>query len=277
MSALKVRKIDFQFPDDIPFHWNPANPSWSNFVNFITLIAPAFERYFIKATRQAIPLIIDERVREDADRFCLQEAQHSRHHLAHLDVLLRQQPALKETADAIMASYDRLYQTHDLDFHLSYVASIELCFGPFASFLISHIDTYFKGGDPRIASFLLWHLIEEFEHRNAAYDVYNAAVGSYAYRMKTLPAVIRHISEVGQIAFNGLNQHAPDHADGTPAGDTRHTFTGVPKLAVLKLGYELACTLLPYHRPDSIGQPAWVTQWFADEASGCDMRLYYQR
>ena len=276
MSSLKVRKIDFQFPDDIPFHWNPANPSWSNFVNFITLIAPAFERYFIKATRQAIPLICDDRIRTDADRFCLQEAQHSKHHLAHLDVLLRQQPELKKTVDAIMASYDRLYQQQDLEFHLSYAATVELCFGPFASFLIKHIDHYFKGGDPRIASFMLWHLLEEFEHRNAAYDVYNAVVGSYRYRMKTVPAVIKHLNEIGQIAFDGLNQHGPLHADGTPPGDTRNTFSGIPKLATLKLGYELACTLLPYHRPDSIQQPDWASEWFAAEAAGHDMRLYYR-
>lgn len=277
MSALKVRKIDFQFPDDIPFHWNPANPCWSNFINFITLIAPAFERYFIKATRQAIPHITDARLRDDADRFCLQEAQHSKHHLAHLDVLLRQCPELKGTFDDIMASYDRLYRDRDLAFHLSYAASIELCFGPFASFLINHIDHYFKGSDSRIASFLLWHLIEEFEHRNAAYDVYNAVVGRYAYRMKTLPAVLRHISEVGRIALEGLNRHAPPHADGTSAGDTHRTLAGVPRLAVLKLGYELGCTLLPYHRPDNIRQPDWATQWFADDAAGCDMRLYYNR
>ncbi|HEY9036003.1 MAG TPA: metal-dependent hydrolase [Pseudomonadales bacterium] len=276
MSQLNVRKIDFQFPDDIPFHWNPANPSWSNFVNFITLIAPAFERYFIKATRQAMPLIGDARIRDDADKFCLQEAQHSKHHLSHLAMLIRKHPGLEETRQAIMASYDRLFAEQSLDFHLSYAATIELCFGPFASFLITHHETYFKGGDNRIASFLIWHLIEEFEHRNAAYDVYNAVVDSYFYRMKTAPAVIRHLTEISKISIDGLNRHAPVHADGTGPGDTRRLFDGVPKRAVLKLAYELGCTLLPYHKPDNLKEPAWVSQWFADDAAGHDMRLYYR-
>ena len=276
MSQLNVRKIDFQFPDDIPFHWNPANPSWSNFVNFITLIAPAFERYFIKATRQAMPLIGDTRIRDDADKFCLQEAQHSKHHLSHLAMLIQKHPGLEETRQAIMASYDRLFAEQSLDFHLSYAATIELCFGPFASFLITHHETYFKGGDSRIASFLIWHLIEEFEHRNAAYDVYNAVVGSYFYRMKTAPAVMRHLTEISNISIDGLNRHAPLHADGTAPGDTRRLFDGIPKRAVLKLAYELSCTLLPYHKPDNLKEPAWVSQWFADDAAGCDMRLYYR-
>jgi hypothetical protein len=35
------------------------------------------------------------------------------------------------------------------------------------------------------------------------------------------------------------------------------------------------CTLLPYHNPNGIAQPEWVTQWFADEAAGRDMTRYY--
>ncbi|RXM22050.1 metal-dependent hydrolase, partial [Citrobacter sp. AAK_AS5] len=49
MPELKIRKIDFQFGDDIPFQFNPNNLYWSNFVNYISLIGPAFERYFIRA------------------------------------------------------------------------------------------------------------------------------------------------------------------------------------------------------------------------------------
>jgi hypothetical protein len=43
----------------------------------------------------------------------------------------------------------------------------------------------------------------------------------------------------------------------------------------LCLAGNLFCTLLPYHNPNGIQQPDWVTQWFADEASGKDMATYY--
>jgi hypothetical protein len=49
----------------------------------------------------------------------------------------------------------------------------------------------------------------------------------------------------------------------------------VPWYKQLGLVYELSCTLLPYHNPNNIKQPQWVTDWFAAEARGEDMRHYY--
>ena len=73
MTGLVVRDLDFRFDDDIALHWNPGNPHWSNLVNFITLIAPAFERYAIRATRDALPRIRNPAVRADAELFTSKE------------------------------------------------------------------------------------------------------------------------------------------------------------------------------------------------------------
>ena len=43
-------------------------------------MAPAFERYFIKAIRDAMPRIRPTAAREEANRFCMQEGQHARPH-----------------------------------------------------------------------------------------------------------------------------------------------------------------------------------------------------
>jgi len=276
MSQLKVRKIDFAFDDDIPFQSCPNNPYWGNFVNFITLIGPGFERYFIKAIREAMPRIKNSRVKQDADLFCQQEAQHARQHLAHLKVLTSKYPGLDDTAKAVTASYERLLANKPLEFHLGYAATVELGFGPSAKFMINHRDELFGGGDSRIASFILWHLVEEFEHRNAANDVYKDVVGSYFYRLRTAPQVAMHLAEVYQLAQQGLRAHVPI---GDCIVDPSHTnmkmFEHIPLLQQLNYAYELACTLLPYHKPDNIRQPEWATRWFADEAAGSDMRFYY--
>lgn len=272
---LKVRRIDFPFSAAIPFQCNPHNPHWSNFVNFITLIAPGFERYFIKAIRQVMPQIKDPAVRADADLFCQQEAQHSRLHLEHMKVLCGYFPGLDEVRRDVTASYERLFERESMAFHLSYAASIELCFGPLASFLVTHRDALFKGGDPTIASFLLWHLVEEFEHRNSAIDVYNDVVGSHWYRVKTAPKVALHIAEIAKIVRRGFDQHVPTGSFTVPPGDVAKMFRGVPVWDQLCLGGNLLCTLLPYHDPNGIAQPEWVTQWFADEAAGKDMTTYY--
>lgn len=276
MQELKVRKIDFKFGDDIPFQFNPSNLYWSNFVNYTSLIGPAFERYFIRAIREAMPRIRDPRVAHDADLFCQQEAQHSRQHLAHVAVLTRRYPGLEETRKALLDSYERLFQEESLEFHLSYAATVELAFGPTARFVIDGRDALFKGGDSRISSFMLWHFLEEFEHRNAAIDVYNDVVGSYLYRMRMVPKVIRHLREVFEIAQAGLLGHVPAGDLPVPADVTGlRMFDGIGAMRKLSYVYELACTFLPYHRPDNIRQPEWAARWFADEAAGCDMAQYY--
>ncbi len=272
---LKVRQIDFQFSDAIPFQSNPHNPHWSNFVNFITLIAPGFERYFIKAIRQVMPQIKDPAVKADAELFCQQEAQHSRQHLAHMKVLSAHFPGLDDVRREVTASYDRLFEHESISFHLSYAASVELCFGPLASFLVTHRDALFKGGDSTIASFMLWHLAEEFEHRNSAIDVYNDVVGSHFYRVKSAIGVAKHLAEIANIVRDGFIKHVPADAFAVLPGDVTKLFNGIPLWDQLSLAGNLFCTLLPYHNPNGIAQPAWVTQWFVDEAAGKDMTTYY--
>lgn len=276
MNELKVRKIDFRFDDNTPFQSCPDNPQWGNFVNVISLIGPGFERYFIRAIREAMPRIKSDYVRREADLFCQQEAQHSRAHLAHLKVLTAKYPGLDETAKAVTASYEKLLANNSLAFHLGYAATVELAFGPTAKFLINHRDALFGGGDARIASFILWHLVEEFEHRNAAYDVYNDVVGSYFYRIRTAPKVAAHLAEVFAITQEGLRRHVPATENLVDPGLIRLAmFRHIPKLQQLNYAYEIGCTFLPYHEPDNIKQPEWVTRWFADEAAGRDMTLYY--
>lgn len=274
MSDLKVRKIDFQFNQDIPFITFPETPEWGNFVNVITLIAPAFERYFIKAFRTVIPKMTDLDLKADAEAFCAQEAQHSKHHMAHLRLLTHHYPGLAETDKKIRASYDALFKHESDAFHLGYAATVELTFGPIAKFVIENRHILFKGSDERIASFILWHLVEEFEHRNSAIDVYKYSVGDYLYRMKIAPKVFKHIYDVYQISLEGLKEHVySDNLSGMALPHRAFDITPLPSR--LNFFYHLCCTLLPYHNPDNLKQPDWVTKWFEDEAAGIDMRVYY--
>lgn len=276
MSSLKVRKIDFQFADDIALQWCPENPWWGNFVNYATLIAPPFERYVIRATRSALGDIKTASVREEAELFCHQEAQHSLQHLAHLAVLTRKYPGLEQTRIAIQNSYDQLMANKSQAFHLAYAATIELMFGPSACFLIEQREALFGGSDPRIASFMLWHLVEEFEHRHCAINVYNEVVGSHWYRLKCVPAIMGHVNQLYRLCIEGFEQHIPkEDWDKVGPIDTARMFDTVPWRHKLELIYQLACTLLPYHNPDSVRQPAWAKQWFIDEEAGKNMALYY--
>ena len=51
LTRLKVRNLPFQFDDDTPFQWNPANPLFGFAMNSLSFIAPPFERYIVAGLR----------------------------------------------------------------------------------------------------------------------------------------------------------------------------------------------------------------------------------
>jgi predicted metal-dependent hydrolase len=277
MSRLKVRQIPFRFDETTPYYWNSGNPYWGNVVNFISIIGPAFERYFIKAIRQAMPLIKDPLIQEDAELFCLQEGQHSKQHLLHLQALIKQHPGLVETRRRVMDSYEQLFATRSLEFHLAYAATIELTFGPIAKFMVENREVLFADCDNRVAALVLWHFVEEFEHRNSANDVYQHIVGSYTWRMRMAVDVYRHIREVEQMTRTGLRAHVPPLQWGeilVTSDDESGMFHNIPLMNLLDFGWHLLCSQMPLHKPDRLRQPEWVTRWFADESAGKDMSVY---
>lgn len=271
--TIRYRKLDFQFPDDIAFQFNGRNLACSEAVNALTFAAPAFEPYFIKAFGDALPLIKDDRLRADTRLFMKQESQHTRHHLAHLNMLLRKFPELEQLRDEINASYHRLYAEKPMKFHLAYTATVELAFGPIARFVIENRDALFGGGDDRIASFALWHFVEEFEHRNCAIDVYRAVVGSNVYRLSTLPAVNRHLRMISQMIRDAMESLA---AAGKIAPTHGTILDTVPRRSVRQLRNELLGTLLPWHKPDHLAHPDWLQQWLRDDAAGKPMTMAYR-
>ena len=275
MSDITVRQIDFEFGDDIAFNWNPGNVEWGNFVNLITIIVPAFERFVIKITRSAIPHLSDPRVARDADLFCRQEAQHSRHHIEHIKVLTGRYPGLQQVAYDIMASYEELLEQESLEFCLAYAATAELYLGPLARFVVENRRELMPDGDARIASFIIWHFIEEFEHKNAALDIYNDFRGSWWYRMRCLPKIGRHLNHIKDLALAGFDTHVPALPGGPKNSAIENMLAPVATGRTLVLYYEWLCTLLPYHRPDNIREPEWVRQWHRDFEAGVNMARYY--
>lgn len=273
-GTLNVRKIRFRFDEDIAFQWNPGNPACGNLVNIMTFIAPAFERYFIRALRDAKRTIEDPALLQEIELFCQQEGQHAKAHFDHLALLINKYPGLATTRKQVIASYNQLFEDYDLKFHMAYMANLELLFAPLANFMVRNREIMFGDSDPRIASFVLWHLIEEFEHRSVAIRVYDQLFDDWRYRFKVEFRMLRHLwSEVGGIVRDGLLEHVPaDH----------NSISHVATAAVLRgasgrLRFLLHCldTLRPGHDPYGLTEPDWIGQWRQHENEGVDMSAYY--
>jgi predicted metal-dependent hydrolase len=263
---IKVRRPGFEFTDDIPFWFNPTNRDASFVVNGLSLMAPAFERFFIKAIREAMPRLGSEAAREEARRFCLQEGQHARLHTEHQNLLLRKHPQLEEVRDAINQSYDDLYREEQIEFALSYSTTIELAFKPLARHFVNNRQHFFAGGDPRITAFVLWHFVEEFEHKHAMFDVYQDVVGDYRYRLKVARRTRRHVTGLSLMARKACNacEAPPEDAADLPR---------VSRVQKVTLAAGLLETMSPWHDPHRGRTPGWILDWFAADEAGKDMTL----
>ena len=75
--------------------------------------------------------------------------------------------------------------------------------------MLDNESTLFRPGDDRVASLFLWHFVEEVEHRSSALLIYDAVVGDSWYRIRVLPAVVKHLLQVMAVIAEGVNAHVP--------------------------------------------------------------------
>ena len=223
MTALEVRRPKFDFTGDVPWEWNPANPQFSFFMNATSMIAICFEQFIVAAVQEAKPLITDPEVAAEATQFLRQEAQHSSTHRKHVSALIKRYPGLQQTFDAATASFDEVTRTTSLKFRLAYIADLEATFTPSFKMMLDNEATLFRPGDDRVASLLLWHFVEEVEHRSSALVIYDAVIGESWFRIRALPRIFAHLVAVTRIIAEGVNTHVPE-ADRLDARTLLPTF-----------------------------------------------------
>lgn len=300
MTALQVRRVQFDFDGDVPFAWQPENPAFSAMTNMISFLAIGFEKYIVQAFRALMPSITDPAVAAEADAFLRQEAQHARVHRLHVRALIRAHPGLQTTLERVIGRFDELFAAKSQKYHLAYVADLEATFTPTFKLLLDHEEQLFRPGDERVASMLLWHFVEEVEHRSSALVVYRALGGSEAYRLGILPSVVRHMGGVLATIVEGFNEHVPpelrklDARVLLPTFRARHwlrsrvpflgggreaplpdALAGVSASARRAASQRIVMSQLPNHDPEHQPLPAFAARWLERYARGEDVVRWY--
>lgn len=294
MTDLVVRKMAFQFDATVPFLWQPANPQFGIFCNAFTFIAVPFEKYIIAALRQAQDrLSTDPEVAEEAEAFLRQEAQHAAAHRKHMIALIEQYPGLEQCYDETVESYNNLIETHPVEFHAAYIANLEATFTPMFKVILDHRASLFGGGDPRVASLMMWHFVEEIEHRSSGLRLYRHLMPDPWYRVKHVRQTFRHVGEIAATIAKAIDEHVPLPERGGCAQDvmesalrselryrigkrsgSRPALHAVPSSDLLRMVWRLALSQLPHHDPADQPLPAWAETWMREYDRGTDMTTF---
>lgn len=201
------RKVKFDW-EQTPIDWIPHEPFASYFINQINMILPAGEFWFCRLYNKALPMITDQKLKEDVQAFIRQEAMHARAHTSAVNEYLSErkidpQPNLdimdwlfeKALADKPFdLTVPKLLDKQWLLLRLGIIATVEHMTCVLGKYALYNTIWEKLDADPELLDLLRWHGAEEIEHRSVAFDLYKHLGGNYISRyylsLVAVPAVI---------------------------------------------------------------------------------------
>lgn len=258
-QGILVRKMPFEFTRDFRPHWHPRDPALSQLINGTSILLPYMEPFIIDAIREASKLITDPALQKEAKAWIGQESQHFMQHRKFNEVLIAKgYPQLREREKEIAQEYEKL-RKRPLKFQVAYTAGFETVALALGQTIIAERAQLLRGADPAVASLWLWHVVEEIEHKNLAFDVYQHVYGDYWYRVYGMFAAMRHLMQLVRGSYKVLLE-----ADGLWGQKTTHR--SITKFTFRLLAATLPGILrhaLPWHHPSRVANPTWMQEWVA--------------
>ena len=259
-TSMTVRRMPFAYNPESALHWNPDRPEFSQIVNAASLAMPYLEPYLIKTMREARPLISDDKLVGELDLYCAQESTHYLKHRKFNEALKTLRPTEVEALEATLAAdYSRLGSSRSLRFNLAYAEGFESMALAIGHMLIEDRKFLFGGAETGVTSLVLWHFVEEIEHKNVTFDVFKHLYGSHFWRMTGLIYATIHIMGRTRSGYRTLLK-----ADGL-----WHNLRS--RIALARVLVRIFASLIPkflrvavpsYH-PNKVDDPSWMRAWAA--------------
>jgi hypothetical protein len=180
--AVPIRHMDFGF-DKAPLnaYFYDDNAFASDFFMAFSAVIPQGERFFIEAVRHYRARIDDPELQARVTGFIGQEAMHGKEHDAANAAFTRMGYPVQRLDTLTRDGLRLLAKILPPAAQLSVTVALEHYTAIISEYVLGAADVHEKF-DRKTADFVLWHMMEETEHKAVAYDVYEKYVGSYALR-----------------------------------------------------------------------------------------------
>jgi predicted metal-dependent hydrolase len=189
MTELVVRRLLIDLEQPVARHWCNGDAFLTAWFNALSMSFPVGEQFFIDSVRnglRALPAQQQARWQDEVKGFVGQEATHRRIHALFNAQIERHglvnawEPRARERLQKVEGSDPR----HGL----AITAANEHFTALFAEWMLAH-PQLLDGCEPRLKALWLWHSAEEAEHKNTAFDLYQALGGSQGWRLKWMRRV----------------------------------------------------------------------------------------
>lgn len=258
MHPITVRKMEFDVPgpEDFEPKWAAGDIVLSYVSTGVSLYVAYLEPFLVKSLRRVLDQISDPELKENVDRFCRQEAQHYMQHERFNEAILQfGYPGLAERFAELKADFERFQATKDDKWCVGFVEGFEAyttqtALKAFAARVPDHPKT-----DRRFGELFRWHLLEEIEHRNVAYDIYEHLYGDQLFRARMCWVAQTHI---WRFILDCMKIMSP--ADVARFGETYRVSRVTRMLAVAAVAPMFLKTYMPWYSPHKYEIPAEVAE-----------------
>jgi predicted metal-dependent hydrolase len=183
------RRLDFALtPADVPRDFFAGDPALSLLQAAFSLIFPDGERFFVESVLRFRDRIDDPALMARVRGFAAQEAMHAKEHAAFNEVVERLgvsvMAPLGRDLGRLLAGVRRLSP----EAQLAVTCALEHMTAVMGEQLLRD-DAYRESIHPSVRGLWAWHALEECEHKDVAFDVYEVVGGGYLRRVAAMALV----------------------------------------------------------------------------------------
>ncbi len=213
--SLPVRRIRFRYPaGSLHQRYVEDDLVMSHVVAVLSATFPPGEDFFVRSVRHYSDKITDPLLKEQVRGFIGQEVTHGREHRELNRRLQEMGYPTHRVARYVKWSLADATKRAPAKLCLSYTAALEHYTATLAECLLTKPAAQDLLGDTEVRNILLWHALEETEHKAVAFDVYRAVGGSELIRR--LGFVIMSFGLIGLVVIATVLSMLGDRATYNP-------------------------------------------------------------
>ena len=185
---IEVRKMDFSFEQIDTMDWYRGNPILTAFMAVLSGTFPPGEQMFIESVRNYKDRVTDPQLKEDVKDFTRQEAHHTMQHLLanrKLEDLGWKAQAIEKRVEKAIKLLNAKRSKRE---RLAATVCLEHITAIVAEYVLTHPEQL-EGMHPSIKYMMIWHAIEEIEHKSVAFDVYMTTGGKRKMLLRIMRAI----------------------------------------------------------------------------------------
>lgn len=259
--------------DDLPKHFaRDGDIVGSHVLTVLSSVFPDGEEFFVRSVERVRDRIDDPQLRENVEGFIGQESMHGREHLVLNERLAELGYPTRAIGTYIRKTLAWRERIQSEKFNLAVTAALEHYTATLAETLLGDPEARAEIDHKGVRNLLLWHALEESEHKAVAFDVYKAVGGTERMRKAAMWVVhLNFILETGTWTLISLvkDPDARRHPLRVLRGLGRLTQSPFTKPRTIR-------QLFQYHRrnfhPNDRDTTQMIAEWRA-ELFGSDGRL----